>query len=163
MNLRATLGYTAASLTLLAAILTPFWLAGFLTDRVAALPIHVDEVFSGGPAVRAIPMSAYTINIHRPVRPHLLQSEQEFIQLDWKPASALPGHVSDVVDIDGDGRPDVRVTFDVPKDAKAPLHVNVESLNPTYATMKNAGKERYSRLIVRVDNTILVRIPQTAH
>lgn len=162
MNLRATLGYTAASLTLLAAVLTPVWLAGFLTDRVAALPVHVDEVFSGGPTVRAIPMGTYTIGIHSPVRPHLLQREQAFIQLDWKPASALPAHVSDVVDIDGDGRPDARITFDVSKDAKAPLYANVDSLNPAYATVRNLSGERFSRLIVRVDDTIVVRIPQTA-
>jgi len=32
-------------------------------------------------------------------------------------------------------------------------------LNPRYESMQNAGKEKFSRLIVRVDNAILVRIP----
>ncbi len=73
--------------------------------------------------------------------------------------SALPQHVSDSVDVDGDGQPDVRVSFDVPRDAKALLHVDVEPLNPRYSGMRNVGKEKFSRLIVRVDNRILVRFP----
>jgi len=135
MKLRAILGYTAAGMTVLAALLVPFLLMG------------------------AIPMGAYSINIHRPVYPHFLQSGNPFVQLDWTPVNALPQHVSDVVDVDGDGRPDLRVSFDVPKDAKAPLHVDVEPINPRYLPMRNVGKEGFSRLIVRVDNSILVRVP----
>ena len=89
----------------------------------------------------------------------MLQNEKPFVQMDWRPVSALPAHVSDAVDIDGDGQPDIRVSFDVPRDAKAPLHVDVEALNPHYEAMRNAGKEEYSRLIVRVDDAILVRVP----
>jgi hypothetical protein len=159
MKLRATLGYTAAGLTVLAALLTPFLLMGSFTNGFAALPLHVDEVFSGGPKVRAIPMGAYSIDVHRPVYPHFLQSEKPFVQLDWRPVSALPQRVSDAVDVDGDGQPDIRVSFDVPRDPKAPLRVDVDSLNPRYETMRNAGKEKFSRLIVRVDNAILVRVP----
>jgi hypothetical protein len=61
--------------------------------------------------------------------------------------------------VDGDGQPDIRVVFDVPRNPKAPLRVNVESLNPRYDAMQNAGKDKFSRLIARVDNAILVRVP----
>ncbi len=159
MKLRATLGYTAAGLTLLVALLTPFLLYGLFTKTFASLGLHVDEVYSGGPKVRTVEMGAYSIAIHRPVYPHMLQSEKPFVQLDWSPVSALPAHISDLVDVDGDGQPGIRVTFDVPRDPKAPLHVDVEPLNPRYQAMRNAGKEKYSRLIVRVDNAILVRVP----
>jgi hypothetical protein len=159
MKLRPILGYTAAGATVLVALLTPFFLYDFFSKGVVALPLHVDEVYSGGPTVRTIPMGAYSINVHRPVYPHMLQSEKPFVQLDWQPVSALPQHISDVVDIDGDGQPGVRVSFDVPRDPKAPLHVDVDSLNPRYESMHHAGKEKYSRLIVRVDNVILVRVP----
>ncbi len=167
MKLRPILGYTAAGATLLAALLTPFLLYGFFSKAVAALPLHVDEVYSGGPKVRSIPMGAYTIDVHRPVYPHFLQSEKPFVELDWTPVSALPPHVSDVVDVDGDGKPDIRVCFDVPRDPKAPLSANVESINPRYPAMSNVGKEKFSRLIVRVDHAkdtakvdvIVVRIP----
>jgi hypothetical protein len=38
----------------------------------------------------------------------------------------------------------------------------IDQANPVranYEAMRNAGKEKYSRLIVRVDNSILVRVP----
>jgi len=109
--------------------------------------------------VRTVQTDAYSIDIHRPVFPHMLQREKPFVQLDWKPVSALPPHVFDVVDVDGDGQPDIRVSFDVPKDPKTPLRVNVEALNPRYEAVRDAGKEKFSRLIVRVDDAILVRVP----
>jgi hypothetical protein len=161
MIMRAKLGYTAAALTVLAALLTPFLLMGSFAKGFAALPLHVDEIYSGGPKLRTVPMGSYSIVLHRPVSPHMLQSGKTFVQLDWTPASALPRHVSDVVDVDGDGQPDLRISFDVPKDAKAPLHVDVEPLNPHYLPMRNVGKEGFSELIARVDNSILVRVPLT--
>jgi hypothetical protein len=159
MRLSSALGYTAAGTTMLTALLTPFLLYGFFSDGFVSLGLHVDEMYSGGAKVRTIQRGAYSIDVHRPVYPHLLQREKAFIQLDWNPASALPGQVSDAVDMDGDGHPDIRVSFDVPRDAQAPQRVDVESLNPRYQGMRNVGKESFSRLIVRVDNKILVRVP----
>lgn len=159
MKLRATLGYTAAALTVLAALLTPFLLMGTFAKGFAALGFHVDEIYSGGPMERVIPMGAYSIDVHRAVYPHMLQSAKPFVQLDWKPVSALPQRVSDAVDIDGDGQPDIRVSFDVPRAPKGPLRADVDALNPRYESMRNVGKEQYSSLIVRVDDAILVRVP----
>ncbi len=159
MKLRTKLGYTAAGMTVFAALLVPFLLFGFFTKGLASLGLHVDEMYSGGPIMRTVHTASYSIDIHRPVFPHMLQSERPFVQLDWKPISALPLHVSDVVDVDGDGLPDIRVSFDVPRDIKKPLCVDVEALNPQYEAMRNVGKEKFSRLIVRVDDAILVRVP----
>jgi hypothetical protein len=153
------LGYTGAGLTVSAAVLVPFVLLGLFTKGFSNLGLHVDEMYSGGPTVRTIQASGYTIDIHRPVTPHFLQREKPFVQLDWKPVSALPAHVSEFVDIDGDGKPDVHVSFDVPKDPKAPLRVDVDPLNPHYEAMRNIGKQKFSDLIVRVDDAILVRVP----
>jgi hypothetical protein len=159
MKPRAKLGYTAAGMTVFAAVLAPFLLFGLFTKGFAGLGLHVDEMYSGGPTLRTVELSAYSIAVHRPVFPHMLQTEKPFVQLDWKPASALPPRVSDIVDVDGDGQPDLRVTFDVPKDINTPLRVNVEALNPRYQSMQNVGKEKFSRLIVRLDDAILVRVP----
>src|SRR5271157_3682179 len=108
-TLMAKLGYTGAGLTLCAAVLAPFVLYGMFTKGFASLGLHVDEMYSGGPKVRTVQTSGYSIDIHRPVFPHMLQTEKPFVQLDWRPVSALPPHVSDVVDMDGNGQPDVRV------------------------------------------------------
>lgn len=155
------LGYTAAGMTVLAAVLVPFVLMGLFTKGFTKLGLHVDEMYSGGPTVRTIQAEGYTVTIHKAVYPHLLQTEKPFVQLDWKPVNALPQHVSDAVDVDGDGKPDVRVSFDVPKDPKAPLRVDVDALNPRYQAMHNVGKQKFSELIVRVDDAILVRVPLT--
>jgi hypothetical protein len=163
MTLRAKLGLTGAVLTLVAALLVPFVLYGSISKGVVALGLHVDETYSGGPKVRTIQQGAYTIDVHRVVAPHMLQSEKPFVQLDWTPVSALPSQVTDAVDVDGDGRPDLRVSFTVLQDPKAVLHADVESLNPRFESVKNVEKEKYSRLIVRVDNTILVRVPLAKH
>ena len=159
MHLKAKLGYTAAGLTLVAAFLAPFFLYGFFTRGFSSLGLQVDEMYSGGPIVRTVQAGNYSIAIHRPVSPHMWQSEQPFVQVDWKPVNALPAQVSDLVDIDGDGTADLRVNFDVPADPKAKLHVNVESFNPRYKPMHNVTKEKFSALIVRVDDAILIRIP----
>jgi hypothetical protein len=159
MTPRAKLGYTAAVLTVVAAILTPFMLFDLFTKGFVGLGFHVDEMYSGGEKVRTIENGAYTIAVHRAVFPHMLQNEKPFVQMDWSPVNALPGHVSDMVDVDGDGQPDVRVSFDVPNDPRMPLHVNLDALNSRYEAMNHAGKEKYSRLIVRVDDRILVRVP----
>ena len=155
----AKLGYTAAGLTVFAAVLVPFLFYAFFAKGFSSLGLHVDEVYSGGPTIRTMQQAGYTIDIHRPVSPHFWQREKPFVQLDWKPVSVLPSHVSDTVDIDGDGNPDVYVSFDVPKDPKTKLRVNVEPLNPRYAAMRNVGKEKFSELVVRVDDAIIVRIP----
>lgn len=158
-TLAAKLGYTGAGLTVFAAMLVPFVFYGLFTKGFSGLGLHVDEMYSGGPKIRTVQAAGYVIEIHRQVSPHIFQREKPFVQLDWKPASALPPHVSEVVDIDGDGKPDVHVSFDVPKNPKAPLHVNVEPLNPRYGAMRDVGKEKFSALIVRVDDAILVRVP----
>jgi hypothetical protein len=155
----ARLGYAGAGLTVCAAMLVPFLLYGLFTKGFSNLGLHVDEVYSGGTKVRTIQAAGYTIDIHRPVSPHMFQREKPFVQLDWRPASSLPYHVADVVDIDGDGKPDIEVSFDVPRDPKAPLRVDVKPLNSRYEAMRNVGKQNFSALIVRVDEAILVRVP----
>lgn len=155
----AILGYTAAAATICAAILAPFLLYGTFTKAFASLGLHVDEMYSGGPKIRSIERAGYTIDVHRVVRPHLLQREQPFVQLDWRPAHSLPSHVDELVDIDGDGRPDVNVSFDVPQNPRAPLRADVAALNSRYAGLHSVGKQHFSALIVRVDDAILLRIP----
>jgi hypothetical protein len=157
-SLKEKLGYTAAALTILVAMLVPFVLYGTFTRFFANLGLQVDEVYSGGPKVRSIQRANYVIDIHRPVSPHMLQRQTPFVQLDWQPASALPAHVSDLVDIDGDGHPSLRVSFDVPADRKARLHAEVESLSPRYRSV-SLGHERFSALILRIDDAIVVRVP----
>lgn len=158
-SLKSKLGYAAAALTVVVALLVPFVLTGTFSRVFAGLGLHVDEMYSGGPVVRTIQANGYTVAVHRAVSPHYLQREAPFVQLDWSPAAALPAQVREDVDVDGDGRPDVRVSFDVPRDPKALLHGNVEALNARYQSRQNLARQKFSSLIVRVDDAILVRVP----
>ena len=49
--------------------------------------------------------------------------------------SALSAHLSDMVEIDGRGQPNVLLSFDVPKGPEAPLRVDVEPLIPRCQAM----------------------------
>jgi hypothetical protein len=44
----------------------------------------------------------------------------------------------------------------------APLRIDVQPLIPRYQAMHSVGKDRFSRLIVRVGNAIMVRVPLTS-
>lgn len=158
-RLTSTLGYSAAALTVVAAVLVPFLLYGLFAKGVVKLGLHVDEMYSGGPKLRTVQFSGYSVDVHRPVAPHMLQNESRFVQLDWKPVGALPARITDSVDVDGDGKVDVLVSFNVPRDPSAQLSADVDSLNPRYRSTSNMGKQKFSALIVRVDDAILVRVP----
>jgi hypothetical protein len=80
------------------------------------------------------------------------------VQLSFTPALALPAHVSEKIDVDGDGRPDLRAVFDVPK-ASGDLRMDIVPLNGRFQGVKGAGRESFSRLIARVNDPIVVRAP----
>jgi hypothetical protein len=89
----------------------------------------------------------------------LLERIEPFVQITFEPADALPAHVSDEIDLDGDGQPDVRVSFNLPADPNAPLRGDVTALNATYDSLANVGSESFSRMVVRTGNKIVVRVP----
>jgi hypothetical protein len=159
-RLKSILGYTAAALTVAAAILTPFLLLGFFSGRVAATGVRIDPAYTGGEVAREIPRAGYRVRVHHPVRPRTpFQRIEPFVQLDWTPAAALPAQVYDEIDMDGDGAPDVRVRFAVPRDPAAALRVDVEPLTGLARPLRGAGKESFSALIARVGEAIVVRVP----
>ncbi len=154
------LAYTAAALTIVAALLTPFALMPWFPRGVAALGLRTDPIYSGGDLARSIPKPAYRIDVYRPVAPKaLLSAGEPFVQLAWEPASALPAHVADEVDIDGDGRADLVAVFAVPGDVDAPLTADVESRSPRIKPVRGIARQSFARAIVRVGDRIVLRVP----
>jgi hypothetical protein len=154
------LAYTAAALTIVAAILTPFVLMPWFTRGVAALGLHTDAVYSGGDVAYSLEKPGYRIVVYHPVVPTaLLSGSQAFVQIAWEPASALPARVADEVDLDGDGRPDLVATFAVPRDANAELRADVMSKSPRVASMRGIARQSFTSAIVRVGDRIVLRIP----
>ena len=128
-------------------------------SAVAHAGLHVDATYSGGTVARTIERNGYQIAVYQPVRPRAMQRIEPFVQIVFKPADALPARMNEEIDLDGDGQPDVRVSFVVPADPHAPLRGDVTALNSKYQSLANVGGDSYSRLVVRVDNQVIVRVP----
>jgi hypothetical protein len=153
------LAYTGAGLTLLVAVCVPFVLFQTFSDVVAHAGLHIDAAYSGGTIARTVEHDGYRILVYQPVQPRLFERIEPFVQIVFEPADALPSHVSDEIDLDGDGHPDVLVSFTMPADPNAPLRGDVTALNRTYVSLNNVGGESFSRMVVRTGNKIVVRVP----
>jgi hypothetical protein len=159
-KLKSVLGYAAATLTLIAAAMIPFLLIDVFTRGVAATGVRIDPSYSGGEPASTVDRGAYRIVVNKPVQKTApLQRLEPFVQLTWTPASALPHRVSDVVDIDGDGAPDAAVTFEVPKNASAPLRAEVAALTAAVKGSRTITRGSFSSAIARVGDSVVVRIP----
>jgi len=153
------LAYTGAGFTLLIAACVPFVLMGVFSNVVAHAGLHIDSVYTGGAIARTIQRDGYQIVVQEPVQPRLLERVEPFVQIVFEPADSLPARVSDEVDLNGDGQPDVRVSFSVPVDAGAKLRGDVTALNGGYVSLVNVSDESFSRMVVRTGNKIVVRVP----
>jgi hypothetical protein len=156
-KLRSILGNSGAVLTLALAALTPFLLFGWFQAAVGAARLHIDPTYSGGEISHVIQRGGYRIVVNRPVpRKSPLQRIGPFVQITWTPADRLPANLSDEVDLDGDGVPDVRVAIDSNN-----LVVDVTPLRARYRPMHSQGVTSFSALIARVKDGLVVRIPLT--
>ena len=153
------LAYAGAGLTLLVAVCVPFVLMGVFSNVVAHAGLHIDATYSGGTITQTIQRDGYRIVVYQPVQPRLLERVEPFVQIVFEPVDSLPARVSDEVDLDGDGRPDVRVSFTVPADASAKMRGDVTALNGGYVSLNNVSDESFSRMVVRAGNQIVVRVP----
>jgi hypothetical protein len=132
---------------------------GVFSNVVAHAGLHIDATYSGGTIARTIQREGYRIVVYQPVQPRLLERVEPFVQIVFEPVNSLPARVSDEVDLDGDGRPDVLVSFSVPADAGAKLRGDVTALNGGYVSLVNVADQSFSRMVVRSGNQIVVRVP----
>ncbi|MGA2268814.1 MAG: hypothetical protein ABSH44_10125 [Bryobacteraceae bacterium] len=154
-RLRSILGNSGAVLTLVLAVLAPFLLFGWFQGAIGAARLHIDPTYSGGEVWCVIEREGYRMVVNHPVSRRLpWQRIGPFVQITWTPADRLPARVSEQIDIDGDGTPDVLVTFDSKN-----LIVDVTPLGARYRAMHSQGVTSFSALIARVKDGIVVRIP----
>jgi hypothetical protein len=143
--LRSILGNTGAALT-------SFLLYGWFQRAIGAAHLRIDPTCSGGEISHVIERPGYRIVVNRPVpRRSPLQRVDPFVQVAWTPADKLPARLSDEVDLDGDGVPDVRVAI-----GNHPLVVDVTPLGARYRPMHSQGVTSFSALIARVKDTLVV-------
>jgi hypothetical protein len=159
-RLTTILGYTLAVLTIAVALLGPLFWFGFFSRAAAKTSLRIDPTYTGGEPARTISRGSYEIIIDKPVPKRApLSPTGSFVQIVWKPASALPASVSEALDLDGDGQPDCEVSFQVPRDPKAKLLANVKPLNNLVQPTNTVAKDPFASLIARVNDTIIIRVP----
>jgi hypothetical protein len=160
-KLTSTLGYTAAALTIAGTILAPFVLIGLFARGVAATGVQIDPAYSGGTISHRLSRPGYDIEVYLPVRPHgLLSRVEPFVQLAWTPAAALPAHISDSVDIDDDGQPELQVSFDVPTNAQSRPRAEVTALSPRFRSGKvpDDNANPFASLLERTRDRVILRV-----
>jgi len=159
-RLKAVLGYAGAVLTVVAMLAMPFVLFPLFQRGVAATGVEVDPVYTGGGIARIIAKDGYRIVVNQPVCSRaLLARSAAFVQLAWAPAGALPPRITDEVDLDGDGRADLTVCFEVPADTTATLFVDVTPAVSMVLPLRRVSSASFSALIARVGDRIVVRVP----
>jgi hypothetical protein len=158
-KVKTVLGYTAAGLTVAAALLTPFLLMGAFSSVVAHAGLHVDEKYAGGPVACAIDHANYKIEISQPVRPRLLERGESYVQVAFSPADKLPTTVDETLDLDGDGQPDVHLRFAAVGSEETALKGEVTALNTKYLSFTSPASEGISRIVARIGNRVVVRVP----
>jgi hypothetical protein len=159
-RLSAVLGYAAAVLTIAVAVVGPLFWFGFFTRAAARTSLRIEPTYTGGEPARTIARDTYQIVIYKPVLKRApLSPIASFVQIVWKPVSALPAAISEPLDLDGDGRPDCVVSFQASREPQAKLRVTVKPLTTLVQPMNGVGKDSFSSLIARVNDTIVVRVP----
>jgi len=160
-RLTAILGYSAAILVLALLFLTPFKLLEGFAGLVGRLGIKPHPKFAGGPVVRTLDRGTYRIEISAPdgsVGP--LERSPRFVQVAWSPAKTLPGRIQESLDLDGDGKPEVAVDFEVPQDRDHRLQARVQVLDPAKVRpIEELGRSDLSALLVRLEDRIVARFP----
>ena len=148
-------GHWGAILTVVLAALSPFVLFGWFEHAIGGMGLKVNAEYSGGELSHTIARTGYWILVNKRVgKATPWQRVDPFVQVQWTPGARLPALVADDVDLDGDGKPDVRVTF-----RPADLVVDVTPLDPRYHSMHSKGVTSFSALIARVNDGIVVRVP----
>ena len=159
-RLPAILGYAVAVLTIAVAVVGPLFWLGVFSRAAAKTSLRIDPVYTGGEPARIIARDGYQIVVYKPVLKRTpLSTTASFVQIVWKPVSALPAAISEPIDLDGDGRPDCVVSFQASRDPHAKLRVTVKPLTTLVQAMNEVGKDSFSSLIARVNDAIFIRVP----
>jgi hypothetical protein len=154
-KVRSILGNSGAVVTLALAAAAPLVLFGWFQRAIGAAGLHIDAVYSGGEVARVIEHEGDRVAVNRPVtRRSPLQRVGSFVQVTWTPVSRVPARVSEQVDLDGDGTPDVLLSLDSQK-----LVMDATPLNPRYRRVHCEGVASFSELITRVNDGLVARLP----
>ena len=80
---------------------------------ISATGLTLSPWIDGGEVLQTINHGAYRTRVHRMVFDALIgEREEGFVQVEWRPPSALPARIDEEIDADGDGQADFHVQVD---------------------------------------------------
>jgi hypothetical protein len=146
-KLKAFFGYTVAVLTFPVIVVMIFGAFGGPLGElfIEVTGLETSANWTGGEVVQTIDHGTYQTQVHRMVFDALIGERKEgFIQVGWVPPDALPAHIDEEVDADGDGQADFRVEVDT---------VNKQSTLTPYVSWVLELEGTY-----RLENSLAVRV-----
>ncbi len=162
-RLKAIFGYSAAVFTIVVAVHGPMVWFGLFERIAVSSGLRIDPIYTGGsPAQtihRASPGGAYDVVVYHPVPRRVPFGAGPFVQVVFKPVSSLPRSVRESIALPGSAQPDFVAAFDCPANPSAPLRLDVKPLSTRVLPLKQIGRDDFTRLIARVGDTIVVRVP----
>lgn len=112
-RLKSFLAYTAAVLLVPIVLMLFIELDVWARGLVDLTGLTVSPWYTGGETARCLERGKYRVIVHRPVFDGLCAERGKgFVQLDWTPPEGLPRIVDEEIDMDGDGRQDLRLLLD---------------------------------------------------
>ena len=155
------LGYGAAILTILFAIVLPVKGFPLFLSALGSLNLKIAPWFSGGEVAFIIDRSSYQIKVFQPVYPALSgEGAKGFVQVVWQPRSALPSQVREAIDLNRDGTVDCEISFsNPPGEASAPV-LTVIPQSPWVSPVQDSPTISLEGVLVeKVKDAMFVRIP----
>jgi hypothetical protein len=108
--------------------------------------LKVSPWFSGGEVARNIDHGIYATRIYHPVFAGLIgQRSEGFVQVDWEKTASMPAQIDELVDLDGDGKPDFRIQWNTLTEA-----VSLTPLGPSVISLRSHSTLS-DRFVIRVN------------
>jgi hypothetical protein len=113
-KLKAFFGYTAAVLAFPFIVVMILGAVGGLGELfVEVTGLKTAANYTGGEVARTTDHGTYQTQVHRMVFDALIGERKEgFVQVGWAPLDALPAHIDEEIDANGDGQADLRIKVD---------------------------------------------------
>jgi hypothetical protein len=112
---KSILGYSWAALCAILVLATFVGMGVWAQALARATGIKVSPWFSGGEVARTIDHASYQTLVREPVFEGLFAERAEgFVQLEWQPKAhqTLPSLIEEELDVDGNGRADLKIQID---------------------------------------------------
>jgi len=160
-RLYSFIAYGAAALTILFAVALPIKVLPIFLSAVEALDLRIAPWYSGGEVAFSIDRGSYRIDVYRPVYPALIgEGSKGFVQLVWRPRSALPFEVKEAIDFNRDGAVDFEISFSNPPDGSPAPVLTVDPKSARVVPVQDSRTVSLDgALIEKVKDAMFIRVP----